>query len=527
MEEKKELIEQYFNLVHPEFDSLSDEKKAEVADDYDLIRDNIDKMDQFFQEFKQSRRDDGTSYTGREMAKMAYDKLVKETKNEEIVKNEETQQDEVGKEENIEENNIENLNTEEIDSQKENSEKEVNESEVEPQNETTESDSKEKMRTNKLKLLQEYMNTKAQLQFYRARVRIAMFQKSSKEAVENSVNGLKNYITTTAENYSQKISQKYNGYKQIYHLEMDYQGYIEEIEQEYDDNMKQIEQKISELEQKECELTSEKAVLYTSQELEAEKQEIGNLFINGNIEEATKRAEEYKNKVKPLEDRQNEIDKEIEEIRKQKEECEEKVEELQLDIAEQLETSRIMKNEEFHRIGEEYMIVPTSHRNIISKAVSWIRNKINGTKYYTKDVIEPLQKGVVNIKDKKIPKIKETLKTETNEFLKSVDNKTHISERTSKAKEASISLGSNIKDTVVTNSKNMWENIKNAVDTVKENVWNKPKKSFYSFLASVQNYKESLIESTINTIAKDKKEIQEKILQMDGKEQEDDEIEKA
>lgn len=339
------------------------------------------------------------------------------------------------------------------------------------------------------KLLKEYTMLKANI----AKVKSAKYITAQKDSVQESINQFTNYITNTATRYGQSINETSEAYK----LKEEYEGHIKEIRNTFENMHKEIFRKKLMLEMKEIKVNlqlmkegySSHVINYDEMEQNAKD---GN-FDNEEVED------NKTFKKEKLQIRKNEIIKEQEECEKQLEECEK-------EMKERLKFASAMREDKFHKLNDGYLVV-LKKKNMFTRAFGWILNKVNGAQRFSNDILEPLKRGINDLKENKIPKIKKEVKEKTEKYIGK--NKEEILEieiedsneekETGKIQEA--------KDYVSDKYNSVKETVENKLNVAKEYIIDKPKEKYNSIINYFNKQKNLAIDSMISTLKANNKEI--------------------
>lgn len=300
-------------------------------------------------------------------------------------------------------------------------------------------------------LLKEWFELKKEI----TKIEAVTFLSTEKACIEEAGNQLMDYFKETGKKYGQDIDEA----TQIAKTK------DEDIGRIIEDYKKQINVII------EIYRTKHQSILMEKAELEARLAESDERLAEIKIrEDGNKcRSDEEKKSFEEEKNKEHIIREVIERAIK---ECEERIQQNNEDMKNEVDIKNTLKDEEFHNLNEAYLVV-MKDTSILQRAVFWFRNKINGSKRFADEIISPLKRGIINLKEKKIPKIKK------------------------KVEDVSIKK------------------------TAKEYIWDKPKemiKSTYnSIIEFYQSQKGRVIRSIENSIEKNKEELKIKKKQQDDR----------
>lgn len=332
------------------------------------------------------------------------------------------------------------------------------------------------------KLFKEYML----LQRDKAIVICEKHVKQSKKAIENSVSNLRKYIVTRANDYGQKIKETSNEYKMkdenINKIQEEYEKNVTEITEYFDEKHKVILAKREELVSKLFEVYAkqveiQKRGVLSEEDKTRDREELARLAKEGNLDELEKRTKEIKQKNIEIEKNEISKEKQILEIKKEQNEilsairkCDDEIEKNDELMCDMIDIHNVFSNDKFHNINEKYLII-LKQKNTVQKALGWLMNKFNGGKRFVTEIIEPLNKGMNNMKENKIPEIKKKVTNETKEILNTIDQK-------------------------MPNK-----------SSIKESIDNIAKKSYENIIDTTNNYRLKIINNMANTLEMNGREV--------------------
>ena len=349
-------------------------------------------------------------------------------------------------------------------------------------------------------LLKEWFSIKSDI----AKVEVAEFFALKKESIEQSRNQLMNYLKETGRHYGQEIDEatKVVGSKDedVGRIIDNYEEQIKTITEIYEEKHKSI---LREKAQWEANLADnkwellkitlrEEANVFMTDKEKTKINELINKDKYDEVEENTNVLKTLAEEKKKIEEDRSKEQKNREEIERAISSCEERIEQNYIEMKKQIDIKNSLKDEEFHNINQAYLVI-MKERSVLQRAVYWVRNKFNGSKRFTNEIITPLKNGIENLRDKKIPKIKEKVgKVEDASSLKTVK--------------------------------------KYAIDKPKEYLYDKPREfisnTYSSIIQFYQNQKENIVQSIEGSIKEKKEELERKKQDKKHEKTEEQEIER-
>lgn len=338
---------------------------------------------------------------------------------------------------------------------------------------------------NIINLLRQY----AQVQMINGYLSAKIMTKEGKEQVATKVSQTKDYITESAKTYGRKAQQMAKDatiFKEDKStIISEYKAALEEINNDYTENMKNI--------------------MAAKEDLEVERQNGDALEIEmRTARAAVKKTKEYKDfdlKYKSVEKElmdalegkaYGEVDKKNEELRelnrqnptrkysstmKKVKEAREELDEMIAECENQLEECRINRNQqiEIATMDRKTAIANINKQNIFQKTVGSLINKFNGAKKFNSIIIESVGKKVDTIKKEYIPQVKETLQEKSTKVVAKAGEKVAVTREmlkttTDKVTDKANVIGSKIvtvKDKVIENGKTSYKGLELKVANAK------------------------------------------------------------
>lgn len=311
---------------------------------------------------------------------------------------------------------------------------------------------------------------------------------STKDQLEASAKRFGTNLKKIEDQYSKNNSEKKSILQQ-------YETCLEMIDEMYDEPLQSILEEKSELESEEQFIMTEqknvkinrKYVKKDYQKREAElKSDIRSALDSGDLELAQSKMNELKdysvnNDYNYLKTYNVELQTRRTELRALIEQCEKQYESLINEKNSAIDNAIDSKDNNLALIEKQ---------NLFQRFVGSVLNRFNGGKRFIKNCMDPLQVKVAELRDKKIPQLKETVAQKKDNFVNTIieskeriertvtdkvtDYSSRLAEFRVKAVQNTINLGHTIsnkaKNIVVKSKKTLLTTSKNLAKTIKDNV---------------------------------------------------------
>ena len=268
------------------------------------------------------------------------------------------------------------------------------------------------------KLTEEYIK----IQLNRAKVGVASFYNLVKDNASKSKDDFENYVKTHAREYGQDIDKM----SEYYEAKAKYDDAVKEIKNTYGAVFKDLQIEKGKLELKELQVAS-KLFYYRNKENIKQTNEFDKIEekVKRDIYDKENDEEKSEKNEGKQEDSIKDLLKERREILRAKRECDSRMDKVKQDIEQELKIVEILKDKEFHNVNQGYL-VEVKKKNILTKALGWIRNKIDGKKRFSDEIIKTLNNGLNNFKQKKLPEIQAKLQKEEKIFVDYLESKVNL-----------------------------------------------------------------------------------------------------
>lgn len=327
----------------------------------------------------------------------------------------------------------------------------------------------EKEQENKPKLIQMLMEL-AELQAVNMKLQAAIFLREARNQVDEKVSNAVQSMQESAKAYgrkAEKLAQEYAEGKQGKEDVISrYEECLEDINEEYADELKQIFEEQQELQEydmdlanKEYELKQDKKAVAKSPEYKEFRTKIENLkkeakqaLNSGRFEVAEQKSAELREleENNPLTKINSQIESAREErrvIRDQLKECKMQIEECKNQRFEAIEEATRDKNTELENLNKT-----TGVRRVLGA----ILNRLNGANRFKNMVIDAMEGKVNEISTEVLPKVRAAVEKGTEESKKRAQN---VREGITEMAEAGISTIGSVKNRAVEKGKATFQNI--------------------------------------------------------------------
>ena len=274
--------------------------------------------------------------------------------------------------------------------------------------------------------LKEYLKEYTITQYNTDIANINKYIQSTEETINKALAYLENYIMYTAKMYNQKVKEK-----NMTNLKTEFNNNIQEYINCFMENIKKLLY-IKQILQKsiiilEIDYYNKKMGKNIEEEENIkDKQELIKLAKECNLDALELKIQQIRRQNHNVDNQKELI---LRNINKRKEiilqeiaKCQKNIEEINNDMQSALKFEKLLTNDRFHNINDKYLVV-VKPKNSLKKITDWFNNIINGKTRYTKEIIENLQKGIINIKEYKIADLNKKCNKNILEYLNYIENR--------------------------------------------------------------------------------------------------------